>query len=242
MTTARVIDSRLPAYARLRDELAARVASGEWKPDEAIPSENRLAAEYGLSVGTVRKAIEQLVSEGLLDRRRGSGTFLRKPAFHATLFRFFQVREAEGEPASIPSSRLLVRLRARAPGAVAEILGTEDVIRVERVRSLSDTPVLAEEIFIPADLFEGFDEIPEKEFGPLLYPLYVERFGVFITRAVDEVSFSTADKKRARQLALAVGDPVAIVERTAFDLESRAVEWRRAYGSAQRFRYRSEIR
>lgn len=243
MRTTRVVtDSRLPAYAQLRDELATRIASGEWKPDEAIPSENRLAAEYQLSVGTVRKAVEQLVVEGLLERRRGSGTFLRRPAFQASLFRFFQVRGAEGEPTSIPASRLLARLRVRAPKSVAAALGAEDVIRIVRIRSLSDAPVLAEEIFIPTALFPGFEGLAEAEFGPLLYPLYAERFGVFITRAVDELSFSVADQKRARHLGIAEGDPVAVIERTAFDLESRPVEWRRAYGSAHQFRYRTEIR
>src|SRR5690606_5211180 len=98
-------DTRLPAYLRLRDDIARRIAAGEWGPDDVLPSENKLSAQHALSVGTVRKAIQQLVDEGLLERRQGSGTFLRKPAFDATLFRFFQAREADGAP-SIPTSRL----------------------------------------------------------------------------------------------------------------------------------------
>ena len=73
-------DARLPAYLRLRDELAARIAAGEWRTDEALPSDNRLARDGDLSVGTVRKAVQMLVDEGLLERRQGSGTYLRKPA------------------------------------------------------------------------------------------------------------------------------------------------------------------
>lgn len=234
-------DTRLPAYARLRDALAARVARGEWRPGEALPSENRLAREYALSVGTVRKAIEQLVEEGLLERRQGSGTFLRKPAFDATLFRFFQLRRQDGEEESIPESRLITRSKITAPKTIADILGTDDVIRIERVRSLSQTPILAEEIFIPRDLFDGFDSLPEQTLGPLLYPVYFERFGVFIARAVDDLSFSHADEKRARLLEIDLGDPVAVIERTAFTLDGRVAEWRVAYGSAQRFRYRTEI-
>ena len=83
-------DDRLPAYVRLRDTLATRIANGEWTPDQPIPSEARLAKEYGLSVGTVRKGVDGLVDEGLLERRQGSGTFVRAPSFNATLFRFFQ--------------------------------------------------------------------------------------------------------------------------------------------------------
>ncbi len=89
-------DNRLPAYARLRDTLASRIANGEWTADQPIPSEARLAKEYGLSVGTVRKGVDGLVGEGLLERRQGSGTYVKAPAFDATLFRFFQWREVDG--------------------------------------------------------------------------------------------------------------------------------------------------
>lgn len=235
-------DARLPAYAKLRDEIAARIGAGEWQPEEALPSENQLAREHALSVGTVRRAIEELVGEGLLERRQGLGTFLRKPAFDQTLFRFFAVRGADGEPASIPTSRLLARVRAEAPNPVAAVLGTHDVFRIERVRSLSGTPVLAEEIWIPAATFPDFDRLPDGDFGPLLYPLYLERFGVFIASAVDEVSFGEAQGRTARHLGLSEGEPVAVIERTAFDLSQRPVEWRRAWGSARHFRYRMTIR
>jgi len=234
-------DARLPAYARLRDQIAARIGSGEWEPDQALPSENRLAAEYRLSVGTVRKAIEQLASEGLLERRRGSGTFLRKPAFDGTLFRFFQIREhSRGKP-SIPESRLILRAIVDGPHEVCEKLGDTRLIRIERVRSLGGSPVLFEEIYIPHSRFDGFEALPEQELGPLLYPLYFERFGVLIATATDEVSFGSASPRWARHLGVAEGAPVAIIERMAFDIERRPVEWRQAYGSAQRFRYQAQI-
>lgn len=82
-------DERLPLYARLRDQLASRIASGEWSPGNVIPSENRLAEEYGVAVATMRMALKQLSDESLLERRRGTGTFVKQPAFRADLFRFF---------------------------------------------------------------------------------------------------------------------------------------------------------
>ncbi len=236
----RVIDDRLPAYLRLRDALAARIAAGEWSVDEALPSENRLAREHALSVGTVRKALQQLVDEGLLERRQGSGTYLRKPAFDATLFRFFQIRGPSGDK-NIPMSRLISRARVTAPAHVARILGTDDAIRIERLRFLSERPLLSEQIYIPHARFEGFEAIPEDEFGPLLYPVYLDRFGVFVTRAEDEVRFGSADETTAQRLQVATGHPVAIIERTAFAVDGRSVEWRIASGRADQFRYRSRI-
>lgn len=234
-------DARLPAYARLRDTLAARIANGEWTADQPIPSEARLAQEYNLSVGTVRKGVDGLVGEGLLERRQGSGTYVKAPSFDATLFRFFQWRDVDGVQLSIPSSHLILRSLARAPAEAATALGTSDVIRIVRLRSLSDVPVLFEEIYVPAAKFAGFDTLPETAMGPLLYPLYFEHFGVLVKRATDELSFDTASEAAASQLRLKTGDPIAVIRRTAFDLEGNPVEWRIARGSAAQFRYRTEI-
>ncbi|MFD1341256.1 GntR family transcriptional regulator [Litorisediminicola beolgyonensis] len=234
-------DTRLPAYARLRDTLTGRISQGEWTPDAPIPSEARLAREFGVSVGTVRKAVDGLVEEGLLERRQGSGTFLRAPSFNATLFRFFAMRDTDGSLPSIPSSQLILRSVTQAPETAAAALGTRDVIKIVRLRSLSDQPVLFEEIYIPAERFAGFEKLPETELGPLLYPIYFERFGILVKRATDEVSFGAASDLVAQKLRLGTGDPLAIIERTAFDIEDRPVEWRIAHGSAAGFRYRSEI-
>ncbi len=234
-------DDRLPAYARLRDTLASRIANGEWTADEPIPSEARLAREYGLSVGTVRKGVDGLVDEGLLERRQGSGTYVKAPSFDATLFRFFQWRETDGTQLSIPSSQLILRSASTAPAEAAEALGTSDVIKIVRLRSLSDLPVLFEEIYIPAARFAGFEELPDSAFGPLLYPLYFEQFGVFVKRATDDLSFGAASDPVAQKLQLQPGDPLAVIRRTAFDIEGSPVEWRIARGSAAQFRYRSEI-
>ena len=235
-------DDRLPAYVRLRDTLTTRIANGEWTSEEPLPSEARLAKEYGLSVGTVRKGVDGLVQEGLLERRQGSGTFVRAPSFDATLFRFFQFREADGAQLSIPSSHLILRSLSQAPEDAAEALCTDKVIKIVRLRSLSDEPILFEKIYIPADKFAGFEELSEDAFGPLLYPLYFERFGVLVKHATDDLAFDDAPASVAAQLQLHEGDPLAVIRRTAFDIEGNPVEWRIAYGNAKRFRYRSEIK
>lgn len=240
-TSFTATDDRLPAYVRLRDTLASRIANGEWTADQPIPSEARLAQEYGLSVGTVRKGVDGLVGEGLLERRQGSGTYVKAPSFDATLFRFFQWREVDGTQLSIPSSQLILRSVSTAPAEAADALGTSDVIKIVRLRSLSDLPVLFEEIYIPAARFAGFEELAESVFGPLLYPLYFEQFGVFVKRATDDLSFGAASDLVAQKLQLQPGDPLAVIRRTAFDIEGNPVEWRIARGSAAQFRYRSEI-
>ena len=234
-------DSRLPAYVRLRDTLASRIASGEWTAQAPIPSEARLAKEYGLSVGTVRKSVDGLVAEALLERRQGSGTYVRAPSFDATLFRFFQLRETDGSQLSIPSSHLILRTLTKAPPEAEAALGVTDVIKIVRLRSLSDVPALFEEIYLPATRFKGFADLSDAKFGPLLYPLYFDRFGVLVKRATDDLSFEVASDLVAGQLRLRPNDPLAVIRRTAFDINDQPVEWRIAQGSAAQFRYRSEI-
>ncbi|MEM5543667.1 GntR family transcriptional regulator [Sulfitobacter sp. AS92] len=236
-----IADARLPAYARLRDTLTARIAAGDWTPDQPIPSEARLAREFDVSVGTVRKAVDGLVGEGLLERRQGSGTYVRAPSFNATLFRFFPMREGNGEPMTIPQSKMIKRSLAEASAEAAGALGTKDVIKIVRLRSLADQPVLFEEIYIPKARFSGFEALPDTAFGPLLYPTYFEHFGVLVKRATDEVSFGRASDAVAQQLRIRTNDPLAIICRTAFDIEGKPVEWRIASGNAEGFRYRSEI-
>lgn len=234
-------DTRLPAYVRLRDTLTGQIAEGVWTPDHPIPSEARLADEYGVSVGTVRKAVDGLVGEGLLERRQGSGTFVRAPSFNATLFRFFPMMGNDGAAPPIPSSQLILRSVSPAPTEAEQALGGGALIKIVRLRSLSDQPVLFEEIYIPVSRFSGFEELPETALGPLLYPVYAEHFGVFIKRATDDVSFDVASQNVARRLRIEEGDPLAVIRRTAFDIEGKPVEWRIASGSAKGFRYRSEI-
>ncbi|MFN5716574.1 MAG: GntR family transcriptional regulator, partial [Bradyrhizobium sp.] len=97
------LDDRLPRYQRLRDDLAARINRNEWRPGDLIPSEAELGAYYGVAIGTVRKAIDQLVSDGVLERQQGRGTFVRRARFNSSLFRFFRLQTPEGARA-IPTS------------------------------------------------------------------------------------------------------------------------------------------
>src|SRR5215469_6967354 len=109
-------DARLPLYQRLRDHLAGRIAAQDWKAGDPIPSEAELSATHAVSVGTVRKAIDCLVAEGLLDRQQGRGTYVRRARFNSSLFRFFRFQSERGER-RIPQSRILRRKVVAAPSA-----------------------------------------------------------------------------------------------------------------------------
>ncbi|MHA3737233.1 GntR family transcriptional regulator [Pseudomonas sp. Eth.TT006] len=237
-------DARLPLYQRLRDQLAEQIANNRWRPGEAIATEAALSAEYQLSTGTVRKAIDALVSEGILERQQGRGTFIRRPQFQSSLFRFFRFQTVSGER-QVPESRILSIEPVAAPSAVAQALGLPadaPVIRIVRVRLLDVKPVLAEEIWLPRQRFQALLEIDLSREGPLLYPIYEEVCGQVVASAEETLTAESVNDVHARLLQVAVNSPVIVIERLARDYAGSPLEWRRSRGHAEHFRYSVDIR
>lgn len=237
-------DERLPLYQRLRDQLAQQIADNRWRAGEAIPTEALLASEYALSVGTVRKAIDMLVGERILERQQGRGTFIRRPQFHASLFRFFRFQTPDGER-QIPQSRILAIDSLSAPDDVARALDLApdaSVIRIQRLRLLDDQPVLAEEIWLPRARFKNLLTGDLSTQGPLLYPIYEELCGQIVASADETLSAEAADARYAELLEVVPGSPVVVIERLARNHAGQPLEWRRSRGRASHFRYSVEIR
>ena len=237
-------DRRLPLYQRLRDALATGIVRQEWRPGDAIPTEAELAETHGVAIGTVRKAIDQLVAEGALERKQGRGTFVRRARFNSSLFRFFRFQSERGER-RIPESRILRREVLPAPSAVVQALrlqADEPVIRLSRLRLIDGTPLLAEEIWLQRARFEPLLNIGPEQFGDLLYPLYEDRCGQIVVSAEETLTVELAKPLEAQLLNHNVGAPLVVIERLAFDLELCPLEWRRSRGPADKFRYHVEIR
>jgi GntR family transcriptional regulator len=237
-------DERLPLYQRMRDDLAEKIAMRQWRHGEAIPTEAELTTLYGVSPGTVRKAIDLLVADGLLDRMQGKGTFVRRPSFDSSLFRFFRFEGVSGERL-IPESRILTRSVEAAPSAVARSLRLSPgaaVIRMSRLRLLEHEPFLAEEIWLPKSRFAALLNLDTSDFGDLLYPIYEERCGQVVASAEETMTAEPVNAAYAQLLRIQRGAPVVVIDRLAFSYDHLPLEWRRTRGRADKFRYRVEIR
>jgi GntR family transcriptional regulator len=233
------IDPRLPLFQRLAGVLRNRIQARDWPVGSVIDSEQDLAAQYGLSLGTVRRAIEELVSEGLLQRRQGSGTYVRRPQLGGLPTRFFDM--PANARSAIPESRILGIEAVKPPTDAAEalgIVGRELAVRIERLRVWADELVIAEHIYLRKDPFAELLKNPADAPGTLLYPYYEARFGVVVNSVDEELTFSTADAETGRLLGIEAGAPVLVITRTASTFDSRAVEWRVSFGRADRFRLR----
>jgi GntR family transcriptional regulator len=235
--------SARPLYIQLTDLIKDQIARKVWQLDEMIPSENELAGIYQISVGTVKKALSQLVDEGVLYRRQGKGTFVNRPNFKRSFIRFFRYGVNDDPNGGLPSSRVLDSKIIHPPPRIAKLLklsGTDETIAIKRVRYLKDMPLMAEDLYLPQKIFEGFDDIDISQ--ELLYPIYDEKYDTPVIWADEYLWPTIANSHIAGILAIDTGDPVISIERIAYSYGDEPVEFRASIGRGDKFRYHIEIR
>ncbi|MDP4024645.1 GntR family transcriptional regulator [Methylobacterium sp. NEAU 140] len=214
-----------PLYRQVYDTLLKRLADAVWQPGQILPSEGQLAAELGVSQGTVRKALDALTADSLLVRRQGRGTFVADHDDQQSVFRFFKLRP-DGEGTGVPTSRVTAIAEAAASAderGRLDLARAARVVRIERVRSVDARLCVIEAISVPADLFPGIAEIALPN---TLYSLYAARFGITIATANERLKAVLLGTREAGLLEAAAGTPALEIDRVAIDLEERPVEWR----------------
>ncbi|MCV2371222.1 GntR family transcriptional regulator [Roseateles oligotrophus] len=231
-----------PLYAQIKALIIASLQSGEWKAGEAIPSELDLAKRFGVSQGTVRKAVDEMAAENLLVRRQGRGTFVATHAEQKVQYRFLRLMPDEGSESL--ERQLLDCRRQRAPAAIARALQLrtgDPMIEVRRILSSKGVPVVLDDIWLPGDLFKGLStERLNLHRGPF-YGLFETEFGVHMIRAEEKIRAVAADAEAACLLQVPLGAPLLSVERLSFTYGDKAVELRRGlYCTATHF-YRNEL-
>src|SRR5690349_3529934 len=147
----------LPLYKGVKRRLTEALTRGEWKPGEAIPAERRLSERFQISVGTVRKAIDELVAENILIRQQGRGTFVASHNRERELFHFLHVVPHDGAK-QYPEVELRSFGRGKADRRVAEALGIapgDGVYRIRNLLRLGGQPVIVDDIALSAQRFAG---------------------------------------------------------------------------------------
>ncbi len=243
MPTNRLLPGEGPLYLRVRDHVVAMIVDGHWQPGDALPSELQLAAEFGVSQGTLRKALDSLVAENLLLRQQGKGTFVTTHTPQRELFHFFHLVGEDGARELPTVSRVLSIETRRATAdenARLQLPRSASVIHIRRLRELGGRPVIVEEISVPARLFKGLaangDDLPNA-----LYALYEEFYGITVRRAVEHLRAVIATAAEAMLLNLPKGAPLIEIDRLGETLDGTPVEWRLSRCDTQSHAYRSEI-
>jgi len=232
-----------PLYQQIRMLMLKRLANGSWRPGEMLPSETSLAKLFGVSQGTVRKALDELAAQNLVVRQQGKGTFVAQHTPQRALFDFFHLVGDDGSH-QLPESRLLGCVSARANRLERErlALGTRaEVVRIRRVRTLDTAAVIVERICVPRRLFPGLEDTGREGLPNPLYALYEQRFHVVIAHAVERLKAVAAAAEDARILNLAPGSPLLEIERIALGHERDPIEWRRSRCDTTNYHYLNEL-
>jgi len=238
-----------PLYRQIKGLITRGLQQGDWKPGELIPSEADLARRFGVSQGTVRKAVDELAAEGLLLRRQGRGTFVSTHHEERVKFRFLRlVPDAAGEggrPVPQPMERQFLECkRTRASQDVARALGIkpgESVTQIRRLLLLAGSPVVYEDIYLPGPAFRVLTaERLESYRGPL-YALFESEFSTRMVRAEEKLRAVNASEQEAQLLQVSEAEALLLVERLSFSYGDLPAEYRRGLYNTRNHHYRNEL-
>jgi len=217
-----------PLYKQVYDVLVRRIAEGAWRPGEALPSEQALAAELKVSQGTVRKALDVLVSENLVQRHQGKGTYVAEHTQEHSLFRFFRLARpgTDGERVMPESSDARCKRRAAstAESEKLHLAKGAKVVEIKRVRSVDGVPAVIEISVVPLKLFPEIDH--QDALPNTLYSLYQSVYGVNIVLAKEELSAILATRADEKELGIKPGSPMLCIERVAISISGQRAELR----------------
>jgi GntR family transcriptional regulator len=235
-----------PLYQQIKMLILRLLQAGEWKPGEPIPSESDLAARFGVSQGTMRKAIDELAAENLVVRRQGKGTFVATHAEHHMQYRFLKLVPDDGDvTAEGPAVRTIIecrRLRASADVARALTLRAGDtVVQVRRVLAYGGVPTIFEELWLPGTAFKGLTAERLEQWHGAMYALFETEFGVRMVRATEKLRAVLPDTQQAALLAVDTATPLLSVERVAFTYHDRPMELRRGLYRTDTHHYHNEL-
>jgi GntR family transcriptional regulator len=195
------------------------------EPDSAVPTERVLSAELGTSRTTVRQALLELVAEGRLVRRQGSGTYVAEPkmTWPLHLTSFTDQAAANGFTAS---TELISAKRVRADADVADRLGVDlgaFVFRIERLRLADQRPMAVETAHLSAARFPQLTRHIRRLQS--LYAVLADVYGVVPVSAEESIATAPASPREALLLRSDVGAPMLVLGRHSFDAAGQPVEW-----------------
>ena len=233
-----------PLYKEVKRQIMLELINGEWKPGNAIPAEKRLSERFAVSIGTIRKAIDELVAENILIRQQGRGTFVATHNRDRLLFYFFHIVGHDGTK-QYPVVALDDFAKGKAEPEEAAKLGIhrgDPVFRIRNILKLDDMPVIVDELTLDQVRFPG---LTEKQFAGrsnTIYNLYQEGFGISVVRTQERLRAILADAPNSRLLRVAARSPLLRIARVAFSYQDTPVEFRISTVNTAQHEYWSEIR
>ncbi|MFS0783629.1 GntR family transcriptional regulator [Bacillus sp. 1P06AnD] len=229
--------SPVPIYHQLEELIKTQIDSGLLRPDQAIPSEREFAEQYQISRMTVRQALTNLVNEGFLYRKKGTGTFVSKQKVGQGLQGLTSFSEHMLERGLTPSSKILSYDNVPAGKTVASKLGipaSSTVLKIERIRLADDVPMALETAYMPTSLTKGLDKEQAKD---SIYQYIEEELLLKIDEARQELEAIAASKHEAKYLQIKEGSPVLRIIQVTYLANGTPFEYVKSSFRADRYRF-----
>jgi len=227
----------LPLYVQISEMLIRDIQAGQLLDGERLPPEREMAEQLGISVGTLRKALADLTGKGLLDRRQGSGNYVRHGQGGDSVYAFFRLERIAG--GGLPTAQLISVKTMLKPDGLPQIGTSALVHRIRRLRHLSAAPAALEEIWLDGSYC---DSIREPDLSESLYLFYKDSLGVWIQRVEDRIGVGRLPDWGAGLLGVAADAPLGRVDRTSWDQNNQRAEYSRTWFDSETVRYVSRLK
>lgn len=237
-------DDRSPLYYQIRNDVLSRIEQGEFLPGDMLPSEDELSAYYGVSNITVKRAMLDLASEGVVVRKQGKGTFVKAPVIEEDLSLAGALAKPMLMHADTGFHRLLSAGEIGADAEVSKALLVEKgsrVTKIERLKVVGDEPLGYERSFVPVGLCPGLGEKMQHDALTLVYDVLKSDYGLHLTRARLLIEPTILRAGEARLLGTTRGRPAMLWTRTTYATGDRPVEFYKAVVRGDRFKYYLEF-
>ncbi len=230
--------SALPLYAQVESILAASIADGTFPPGSRLPNEEELVERYNVSRTTIRQTIQNLVRRGLIEIRRGKGTFVLQPKITQELTELSGFVEDMQSLGRQPTARLLDKRIVPAGDSVARQLaiatGTQ-VVRIQRVRLADDVPLSFDETYLPREIGEKIIE-NDLETEPI-FTLLEQKYNMPLVEAEYRLEAVSADATVARGLGIGAGSPIFLIERTSYIAGHQPIDYEKLFYRGDHIRF-----
>ena len=227
----------LPAYVQISEAIARRIHAGQFLGGERLPTERKMSAEFGVAVGTLRTALPTMQKQGLIQSKHGSGNYINFSPQESNLYSFFRLESLKS--AGLPTAKLLTVDRLSKPPNTPYFGPDTHGFRFRRLRFLDHYPAALEEIWLDGSVAMS---IARHEVSESLYHTYQTRFGFWIVRAEDRVSFAPVPDWGVDQFDLRPGDTAGYVERIAWANTGKPLEFSRNWYDPNVARYVARIK
>ena len=222
--------SPVPLYAQVEAALAAGIADGTYPPGTRLPNEESLIERFGVSPTTIQKTVQNLISRGLIEIRRGKGTFVIQPRITQELTELSGFVEDMHALGRNPTARVLDKQVVPANETVARRLaltmGTL-VVRIQRVRLVDGMPLSFDETWLPREL--GEKVISNNLETEPIFSLLEKKYDTPLVEAEYRLEATCADETVAQALGIDIGRPIFLIERTSYSAQHQPVDYEKLY-------------